>query len=69
TDNDWEVVQIKKAMIRASRKVVALTISEKLNTQQKIKVADLSELDIIITELAPDDPKLEPFRNAGVQIL
>jgi DeoR/GlpR family transcriptional regulator of sugar metabolism len=69
TDNDWDVVQIKKAMIRASRKVVALTISEKLFTQQKIRVAELAELDIIITELSPDDPKLDPFRKAGIQIL
>ena len=63
------MVQIKKAMIKASRKVVALTISEKLNTQQKIKVAGLDELDIIITELSPEDPLMEPFRKAGVQIL
>jgi len=33
TDNDWDVVQIKKAMIDTSKKVVALSISEKVNTQ------------------------------------
>ncbi len=69
TDNDWDVVQIKKAMIKASKKVVALTISEKLNTQQKIKVAGLDELDMIITELEPGDARLDPFRKAGIQIL
>jgi len=69
TDNDWDVVQIKKAMIRSSKKVVALTIAEKLNTQQKIKVAGLEELDMIITELDPDDKLLDPFRRAGIQIL
>lgn len=69
TDNDWDVVQIKKAMIRSSKKVVALTIAEKLNTQQKIKVAGLEELDMIITELDSDDKLLDPFRRAGIQIL
>ncbi|MBN8685893.1 MAG: DeoR/GlpR transcriptional regulator [Chitinophagales bacterium] len=69
TDNDWDVVQIKKAMIRSSKKVVALTIAEKLNTQQKIKVAGLEELDMIITELDSDDKLLDPFHRAGIQIL
>ena len=33
SDNDWEVVQIKKAMIEASQKVICLTISEKINSK------------------------------------
>lgn len=69
TDNDWDVVQVKQAMIRASRKVVALTISEKINSFQKIRIADISELDILITELDPTDPLLQPYRDAGVEIL
>lgn len=35
TDSDWEVVQIKRAMIKASQKVVILSIAEKLNSNQK----------------------------------
>jgi DeoR/GlpR family transcriptional regulator of sugar metabolism len=69
TDNDWDVVQIKKAMIKASKKVVALTISEKINSFQKIKIADIKDLDTIITELDPNDPLLDPFRKAGIEIL
>ncbi|HTG57590.1 MAG TPA: DeoR/GlpR family DNA-binding transcription regulator, partial [Niabella sp.] len=34
TDNDWEVVQIKKAMVNSASKVICMTISEKLQTYQ-----------------------------------
>jgi DeoR/GlpR family transcriptional regulator of sugar metabolism len=68
SENDWEVVQIKKAMIKASKKTICIGISEKLNSQQKIKVANLDEIDILITELDPDDPTLLPFKHKGLTI-
>ena len=68
SENDWEVVQIKKAMINASKKTICIGISEKLNSQQKIKVANLDEIDILITELDPNDPKLLPFKHKGLTI-
>ena len=68
SENDWEVVQIKKAMIKASKKTICIGISEKLNSQQKIKVANLDEIDILITELDPNDPKLLPFKHKGLTI-
>ena len=69
SENDWEVVQIKKAMIKASKKTICIGISEKLNSQQKIKVANLDEIDILITELDPNDPKLLPFKELGISII
>ncbi len=68
SENDWEVVQIKKAMIKASKKTICIGISEKLNSQQKIKVANLDEIDILITELDPNDPKLLPYKHQGLTI-
>ena len=68
SENDWEVVQIKKAMIKASKKTICIGISEKLNSQQKIKVANLDEIDILITELDPNDPKLLPFKHKRLTI-
>jgi DeoR/GlpR family transcriptional regulator of sugar metabolism len=68
SENDWEVVQIKKAMIKASKKTICIGISEKLNSQQKIKVANLDEIDVLITELNPKDPSLLPFKHKGLTI-
>jgi DeoR/GlpR family transcriptional regulator of sugar metabolism len=69
TDNDWDVVQVKKAMIQSSKKCVALTISEKVNTLQKIKVAPIEELDIMITELDPASEIFDSYRQKGMDIL
>ena len=69
TDNDWDVVQIKKAMIESSDKVVSLAISEKLNTCQRIKISDLNEIDVLITELDPANKKLAPYIEAGVHVI
>lgn len=69
TDNDWEVVQLKKAMIESSKKVVCLSISEKVNTVQPIRVCGLDKIDMLITELAPEDELLKPYVNAGLQVL
>ena len=69
SDNDWDVVQMKKAMIGAAKKTVCLTISEKINSLQPIQVCTLREIDILITELPPDDELLKPYVEAGVVVM
>jgi len=69
TDNDWDVVQLKKAMIESSQKVICMTIAEKINSLQPIHVGDIGDIDILITELDPDDPVLEPYVKAGITVL
>ena len=69
TDNDWEVVQVKKAMVEAAQKTVCLTIAEKLNSFQPISVCSLDKIAILITELDPSDPLLRPFTEAGVEVI
>jgi DeoR/GlpR family transcriptional regulator of sugar metabolism len=69
TDNDWDVVQLKQEMIASSQKTVCLTISEKINTLQPIHVCELSHIDILITELDPRDPLLQPYVAAGLTVM
>ncbi len=69
TDNDWEVVQVKKAMIESADKVVSLAISEKINSSQRIKICDAKDIDVLITELDPNDSRLVPYKNKGIEIL
>lgn len=69
TDNDWEVVQVKKAMIESSDKVVSLAISEKINTTQRIKVCATKEIDVLITELDASAAILKPYKKTGIHIL
>ncbi|GHB26666.1 DeoR/GlpR family DNA-binding transcription regulator [Mongoliitalea lutea] len=63
TEFDWEVVQVKRAMIAATKKLVLLTVSNKLFSVQRYKTCDLNAVDILITELEPDSQKLHPFRE------
>ena len=69
SDNDWEVVQIKKAMIKASKKTILLSISGKINTQQRIKICGLDEVDTLITELNPTDELLANYQKHHISIL
>ncbi|GEP96676.1 DeoR/GlpR family DNA-binding transcription regulator [Chitinophaga cymbidii] len=69
TDNDWEVVEVKKAMIESSDQVVSLAITEKLNTAQRIKVCDITRISTLVTELDPDDLLLKPYQETGIGIL
>ena len=69
TDNDWEVVQIKKAMVSSASKVICMTISEKLQTYQPISVCRSEQIDYLITELEPTNPILKPFSEIGVTVM
>lgn len=69
SDNDWDVVQIKKAMVESSQRLVCLTIAEKINSQQPIQVCDSSKIDTLITELNAEDPILQPYKDAGINVL
>lgn len=69
TEVDWEIAQLKKAMIKASKKVVSLTISEKLNTSNRYKICDFDRIDTLITELDPNSSVLERYRVDGLKLL
>jgi len=69
TDNDWGVVEIKRTMIESAKKIVALSISEKINTAEQLKVCAVDEIDILITELAPDAELLQPYVKKGILVM
>ena len=69
SDNDWDIVQVKKSMIDSAKKLVCLTISEKIDSRQPIQICDLKRIDTLITEISPDDLSLEPYIKAGITVL
>lgn len=69
SDSDYEVVQVKKAMIKASRQVIASTISEKLNSALRLKVCSLFEIDYLITELNPQHELLTNYHDTVRNII
>lgn len=69
TDLEWEIIEVKKAMIACSKKVVSLAISEKLNTVQHLQVCTLDKIDVLITELSSEDEQLISYQVPGIQVL
>ncbi len=61
TDYDWEIVQVKKAIIKSSRKIAVMSIAEKLETNHKLQVCKLNTIDYLVTELDPRDKKLMSY--------
>lgn len=53
TDSDWEVIQIKKAMINSAQKTAVMSIAEKINSIHKMKVCSLNAINYLITDLEP----------------
>ena len=66
---DWEIAQMKKAMIKASKRLVSLTISEKLNTHNKFKICNIETLDTLVTELDPSSDELNQYRSKNIEVL
>jgi len=69
TDSEWEIVDVKRALMKASKKVVSLAISEKLYTVQRFKICSLDEVDSLATELNRDHPSLSRFEQTGIALL
>ncbi len=69
TEFDWDIVQLKKAVIKAAKKTVLLCISEKLNSQHRYKTCDINAINTMITELEPTNNLLKLFKNHDIKIL
>jgi DeoR/GlpR family transcriptional regulator of sugar metabolism len=61
TDSDWEVVQVKKAMIKSAGKTAILSIVEKLDSLKKMKICDLNSIDYLITDIDPNSVEMEKY--------
>jgi DeoR/GlpR family transcriptional regulator of sugar metabolism len=69
SEMDYEIVQLKKAMIAAAKRTILVTISEKMNSSQRYKTCDVSAIHTIITELQPTDTLLDPLRKYPLKFM
>jgi DeoR/GlpR family transcriptional regulator of sugar metabolism len=56
-------------MVRSAKRTGVLTISEKLNSSQRMKVCGINQINYLITELLPDDPLLSAYRKLDLNLL
>jgi DeoR/GlpR family transcriptional regulator of sugar metabolism len=69
TETGYEVSLIKKSMIKASDKVIAMVTSEKINTKMPHLVCEIEQLHTVITDLETTDYRLQEFRKAKINLL
>lgn len=69
TEFDWDIVQTKKAVIKASKRAILLSISEKLNSQHRYKTCGINEIDTMVTELDPQHELLAAFRDQDLKLM
>jgi DeoR/GlpR family transcriptional regulator of sugar metabolism len=60
--------EVKQVMRRSSKKTAVLSDCQKLGIVEYFKVADCSEIDMLITDLPTTDASLNPYRMASLQI-
>ena len=68
TDSNERDAEIKKAFFKSAKKKILALDSSKFDITSFIKICDVSDLDMVVTEKRPSDIWLERFRNAGTEV-
>jgi DeoR family fructose operon transcriptional repressor len=63
TEATFDGGELKRTMRSCSSSVVLAIDSSKLGESAPAKALDLDEIDIVVTELDPQDERLDPFRD------
>src|SRR6218665_2841344 len=58
-----EQVAVKQAMVNASQKVILAVDSSKFATRARFRSLSLSHFDVLVTELDPNDTRLNAYRE------
>lgn len=69
TDTTMEIAQVKRAMIKAARRVILLTDSSKLGHSGFIKVAPLTAVQTLITDTGLPDDARTALERLGVEVI
>ncbi|RIX27635.1 DeoR/GlpR family DNA-binding transcription regulator [Amnibacterium setariae] len=66
---DEREAAVKTAMLRAARRTVALVDSSKFGEESFVRFADLTELDVLVTDAAPPADLAAALDAAGVEVV
>jgi DeoR family transcriptional regulator, fructose operon transcriptional repressor len=59
----------KAAIVASAQRVVVLADSSKIGEERTVRFADLSDIDVLVTDVGADPAQLAAFRDAGVQVV
>lgn len=69
TDTTLEIAQVKRAMIKAAKQVILLADSSKWNHTGFIKVAQLAEVDVLISDQKLPETARTAIERFGIQLI
>lgn len=65
---DYEEAEVKRAMVQAANRVIAVSTKDKIGTAESYKVCEITALESIITESSCEDDLFKPYKTLGIQI-
>lgn len=69
TIRNYEEAILKQKMMEVSKRTICCAIEEKINIVETYKVADIEQIDTLITDLKPETAKLAAFHEKGISII
>ncbi len=69
TEGDRDKALTKKAMLKSSSKTVALCLSHAIGRMEPFKIEGINKIDILVTEVEPDDAALADMIKNGINVI
>jgi DeoR/GlpR family transcriptional regulator of sugar metabolism len=69
SDYHYDEAHVKETGINVSNRVIVAADKSKLGRTALVKIADLSKIDILVTDADPDQPTVQSARLEGVQVV
>ncbi|PHP53159.1 DeoR/GlpR family DNA-binding transcription regulator [Actinomyces ruminis] len=66
---DPDEAAVKRAMVRAARRVVALADATKIGQEHLVSFADLDDVDLLVTDAALPSPLAAQLADTGTEVL
>ena len=65
---DPDEAAVKRAIVRSARRVVVVADADKLGRELLVSFADLADIDVLVTDAAPDDELAAALADADVEV-
>ena len=69
TARSFEDSLVKRNMVENAEQVIALSTLQKIDTAESFFICPITKVDVLITEADSDNPKLQPYRDLGLQVI
>lgn len=66
---DSEEAAVKRALVRAARRVVVLADATKIGRDTTVSFADLADVDVLVTDSQPNGAMMRAFAAHGVEVV